>query len=96
MRKFSIKRPLSMLCRLPKKLLVIPLAISLIGCAANTTETARPTVVHDYCLIAKPITFSEAHGTDVESAENKYDSAPTVEQVKAHDLRYEGVCGQQN
>lgn len=60
------------------------------SCAGNTTETVR--TVSDYCLIAKGITFSEAHGTDVEGVDNKYDTPETIQQIKDHDLAYERVC----
>lgn len=64
--------------------------MSLTACAGNTTETVR--TISDYCLIAKGISFSEPHGTDVETAANKYDTPETIKQVKAHDLSYEAVC----
>jgi hypothetical protein len=43
-------------------------------------------------LIAKGITFSEKHGTDVEGAANKYDTPETIKQIVDHDLTYEKVC----
>lgn len=64
--------------------------MSLISCATNTTETVR--TVSNYCLIAKGITYSEAHEGNVEDATNKYDTAETIEQVKNHDLAFEKVC----
>lgn len=60
------------------------------SCAANTTATVR--TVHDYCLLAKGITFSEPHGADVEDATNKYDTPNTTAQIKYHDLVYEKIC----
>lgn len=60
------------------------------SCAHPTTETAR--TVSDYCLIAKGITYSEAHAGNVETAQNSYDTAETIKQIKAHDLSYEAVC----
>jgi hypothetical protein len=48
------------------KLLSIPLLLSAAACARNTTETVRS--VSDYCLIAKGITYSEAHGTQGEDS----------------------------
>lgn len=60
------------------------------SCAESTTETVR--TVSNYCLIAKGITYSEAHGADVEDATNKYDTAETIKQVKDHDLAFEKVC----
>lgn len=61
------------------------------ACARNTTETA-PRAISEYCLIAKGITFSEAHEGDVEDASNRFDTPETVAQVKEHDLAYERVC----
>jgi hypothetical protein len=46
---------------------------SLTACAHGTTATA-PRGISDYCLIAKPITFSEKHGTDAEDVTNKFDT----------------------
>jgi hypothetical protein len=60
------------------------------SCAHATTETVR--TVHDFCLIGAPITFSERHGTQVETAANSYDSDETVKQVKDHDLKWETTC----
>jgi hypothetical protein len=74
----------------PMKLLLIPLLLSAAACAPNTTETVRP--VSDYCLIAKGLTYSEAHGADIEDQSNKYDTPETIKQVKDHDLAYERVC----
>jgi hypothetical protein len=76
--------------KMPKKLFVNLLLISLTSCAANTTETVR--TVHDYCLIAKGISYAEAHGTDVEDTSNKYDTSITIQQIKDHDLAFEKVC----
>jgi hypothetical protein len=45
-------------------------------------------------LIAKAITFSEKHGTDVEDVTNKYDTDATTAQIKEHDLKYEATCPQ--
>jgi hypothetical protein len=53
-----------------------------------------PQTASEYCLIAKPITYSEPHGSDVETADNNYDSAETLKQVKDHDLKFESVCPQ--
>lgn len=64
--------------------------MSLTACATNTTETVR--TVHDYCLIAKGITYSEKKPTQVEGAANLYDTPETVKQIKDHDLSYEAVC----
>lgn len=76
--------------RRSKSLLLLPL-ISLTACAHTTTETAIRTV-HDFCLLAVPITYSERHGTDAETVDNKYDSDITVAQVKKHDLTFDAVC----
>jgi hypothetical protein len=59
------------------------------SCARSTTETVR--TVSDYCLIAKGMTYSEAHG-QAEDLNNKYDTPETIQQVKDHDLAYERVC----
>lgn len=64
---------------------------SLTACVHGTTATA-PRAISDYCLIANGITFSEKHGTDAESAANKYDTDDTVKQVREHDLKYEATC----
>lgn len=61
------------------------------SCAGNTTETVR--TVSNYCLLAKGITYSEAHGLDVEDGTNKYDTDETIQQVKEHDLVFEKICG---
>lgn len=61
------------------------------SCAKNTTETVVRTV-HDYCLIAKGITYSKIKPTQQESAANLYDTPETVEQIVNHDLQYEAVC----
>lgn len=61
------------------------------SCAASTTETAVRTV-HDYCLLAKGLTYSERKADQVEDALNKYDSDETVKQIKDHDLVYELTC----
>jgi hypothetical protein len=61
------------------------------ACAHDTTGIA-PRAISEYCLIAKAITFSEAHPGDVEDASNKYDTADTVQQVKNNDLAYDRVC----
>lgn len=81
---------LSTPCRMHKMLLIVPLAISSMSCAHATTGTVRS--IHDFCLIAKGISFSEAHGADVETAANKYDTTQTVEAVRKHDLAYEATC----
>jgi hypothetical protein len=60
------------------------------SCVTNTTETVR--TVHDFCLIAKGITYSEIKSGQVESSANKYDTPETVAGVKDHDLAYERVC----
>lgn len=64
---------------------------SLTACVHSTTGTA-PRGISDYCLIAKPITFSEKHGTDAEDVNNKFDTTDTVKQVRDHDLKYDATC----
>lgn len=66
--------------------------LSATACAKNTTGTA-PRAISEYCLIAKPITFSKARAGQVETAANAYDTPETVTQVENHDLAYEKVCG---
>jgi hypothetical protein len=75
----------------PATLLSFLAMLSATACVRDTTETVR--AVSDYCLIAKPITYSEIHPGQTEDAGNVFDSAETVEQVKNHDLAYERVCG---
>lgn len=79
------------MCKKLTMLLALPLMSSLTACAHNTTETA-PRAISEYCLIAKPITFSEKHGIDVEDVTNKYDTDETVKQVREHDLKYDATC----
>jgi hypothetical protein len=43
-------------------------------------------------LIAEPITFSRRREDQSEDVNNKYDTNTTVEQVLAHDLKYERLC----
>lgn len=76
--------------RKPNKLLLSLALLSLTSCAANTTETVR--TVHDYCLLAKGITYAEQHDGDTEDATNKYDTAITVQEVKDADLVFEKIC----
>lgn len=64
--------------------------MSLMSCAANTTETVR--TVSDYCLIAKGITYSEIKTGQIEDINNQYDTEETVKQVRDHDLTYERLC----
>ena len=76
--------------RMLKMLAIVPLLIFSAGCAKSTTETVRS--VSNFCLIAKGISYSEAHEGDVEDTANKYDTPETVEQIKAHDRAYEVTC----
>ena len=76
------KKPIMLLLMLPM--------LTAGQCAGNTTETVR--TVSDYCLISKPITYSEIHGTQKEDVANKYDTPETVKQVIDHDLTFEKVC----
>jgi hypothetical protein len=78
-----------MLNKLKMLLLTLPL-LSTMSCAPNTTGTVR--AVSDYCLIAKGITFSRKQPTQVETADNKYDTDETTKQVEEHDLVYERLC----
>jgi hypothetical protein len=64
---------------------------SLTACAHDTTGTA-PRAISEYCLIAKPITFSEKHQGDVEDVNNKFDTDDTVKQVRDHDLKFDATC----
>lgn len=79
-----------MLFKMPKMLLLTLASSSLMSCAANTTETVR--TVHDYCLLAKGITYSQIHDNQAEDATNKYDTKETVQQITDHDLVYETTC----
>lgn len=54
--------------------------LSLTACGPNSTETGIRTI-HDYCLLAFPITFSTSK-----------DTAETVTQVTKHDVIYERTC----
>lgn len=46
----------------------------------------------EFCLIAEPITFSRRREDQSENVNNLYDTNQTVEQVLAHDLKYERLC----
>lgn len=79
-----------------KKLVMLstlPLLLSATACARNTTATAPPRGISDYCLIAKGISFSRIQAGQVEDATNKFDTDQTAKAVEEHDLAYERVCG---
>lgn len=73
-----------------KMLFAIPLATTLIACVPSTTETVR--TISNYCLIAKPITYSAIKPGQVETEENKYDTTETTVQIVEHDLVFERLC----
>jgi hypothetical protein len=76
---------------MPKKLCGTLLLSSLMSCAHATTETA-PRTIHDFCLIGAPLTYSQPHGTDTETAANSYDTPETIKQIIDFDLKYEVTC----
>lgn len=76
-----------------KKLTMLSSILSLTllsGCGTATTEQGVRTV-HDICLIDKGISFAPANGR-VEDASNKFDTDETVDEIEAHNLRFEAVC----
>lgn len=79
--------------KLALRLFVSPLVISLTSCASGTIGTVQIRTVHDFCLIAAPITYSEKHGADAESVDNRYDTDQTITDIKNHDLKFDSVCG---
>lgn len=60
------------------------------ACVHDTTEPVR--AISEYCLVAKPITFARKPQTQVETAENKYDTEETARQVEQHDVVYDRLC----
>jgi len=65
--------------------------LSATSCAPGTTETGLRTV-HDYCLLARPITYSQQGQTQQETAQNLYDTAETVGQAVLHNVTYDRTC----
>ena len=65
--------------------------LSVSACARDTTVT-EPRTVHDYCLLARPITYSQQGQTQIENAQNLYDTAETVAQAVTHNITYDRTC----
>jgi hypothetical protein len=74
----------------PLMLGIILLTTTAATCVPSTTEIVRP--IDNFCLVAKPITFSRIRPEQVETKENKYDTEETVDQVEEHDIVYERLC----
>lgn len=66
--------------------------MSVSACQTSTTAVPPPAPVSEYCLIAKGISYAKKPPTSVEDARNRFDTQQTVEQITAHNLRYEAVC----
>jgi hypothetical protein len=48
--------------------------------------------VHDLCLIDKGIGYASQLPGAVEDSSNRYDTAQTVAEIEAHNLRFEAIC----
>lgn len=71
--------------------ILIPTLLS--GCAPKMTAApVIPPAVSDFCILAKAIEYARKPTASVEDQRNRFDSAPTVASIEAHNLRYDAVC----
>lgn len=74
---------------MPKKLsATILLCAMLPACATRET----PRIVDTSCTAFKAISFAVPSAVKPETAENRYDTAATVEEIMAHNARWDALC----
>lgn len=79
---------------MPKKLCaMILLCVMLPACATRETP---PIVIDSSCTSFKAISFAVPSKTKPETAANNYDTPATVDEIMAHNARWDRLCAGPN
>lgn len=75
------------------KLLKISSVILMLGVTGACATHEPPRTVDTSCLTFRAISYAELAAGEVDDPGNVADSKPTVDEIEAHNAKWDAICG---